>query len=159
MNRKQRRAAAKQGQAILPSRGAVNVAPHAKLLAEAASHHQAGRLAAAERVYRRILAIDPKHADSLHLLGLVAHQTGHSDEALDLIRRAIALNGTDPDFHNDIAGVYHSCGRYDMAIAHCREAVALNPNFAQAHLNLGRTLVDAHNALRGRASLTEAISS
>src|SRR5258707_1049883 len=69
MNRKQRRAAAKQGRSNSPSPGGVNIAPEARLLAEAASHHQAGRLAQAERLYRRILAVDPKHIDSLHLFG------------------------------------------------------------------------------------------
>src|SRR5205809_2783705 len=100
MNRRERRAAAKHGRSISPSGGA-SIAPAARLLAEAVSQHQAGRLAAAERLYRRILAVDPDHADSLHLLGLIAHQTGHSDKALDLIGRAIALNGADPELHND----------------------------------------------------------
>ncbi len=159
MNRKQRRAAAKQGRAISPGRGAVKAASEAGLLAEAASYHRAGQLAAAEQLYRRILAINPNHTDSLHLLGLIAHQTGHSDKALDLISRAIALNGADPDFHNDIAGIYHSRGRYDMAVTHCREAVSLNSNFVQAHLNLGRAMADAHNAQRGAGDLAEAISS
>ncbi len=127
MNRKQRRAAAKQGRSNSPSPGGVNIAPEAGLLAEAASHHQAGRLAQAERLYRRILAIDPKHIDSLHLLGLIAHQTGHSDKALELIGRAIGLNGADPELHNDIGGIYQSLGRFDMAVEHCRKALALDP--------------------------------
>jgi predicted O-linked N-acetylglucosamine transferase (SPINDLY family) len=159
MNRKQRRVAAKQGRAVSLTGRAGNVVPEARLLAKAASHHRAGRLEAAERLYRRILAVDPDEPDSLHLLGLIAHQTGHSDEALDLIGRAIAQNGADPDLHNDIAGIYHSRGRYDMAVAHCRKAVALNPNFVQAHLNLGRASADAYTALRGPGNLAEAISS
>src|SRR5947208_13883121 len=105
MTRRERRAAAKQGRS--PSPGGANIEPEARLLAEAASHHQAGRLAAAERLYRRILAVDPDHADSLHLLGLIAHQTGHSDQGLELIGRAIALNGADPELHNDIGGISH----------------------------------------------------
>src|SRR5207245_9111689 len=102
MNRRERRAAAKQSRSISPSPGGANIAPEARLLAEAASHHHAGRLAAAERLYRRILAVDPKHADSLHLLGLIAHQNGHSDEAVDLIGQSIALYGAVPELHNDI---------------------------------------------------------
>ena len=72
--------------------------------------HGSGQLPEAEQVYRQILAAVPDHADSLHLLGLIAHQTGHSDQALELIGRAIALNGADPDFHNDIGGIHHSLG-------------------------------------------------
>ena len=39
------------------------------MVAEAVRHHQAGRLIDAEQLYRQILAINPRHADSLHLLG------------------------------------------------------------------------------------------
>ena len=53
-------------------------------------YHQAGKLAEAESCYRKILAIDPSHFDSLHLLGVVAHQSGRSDLAADLISKAIA---------------------------------------------------------------------
>ncbi|HYU11517.1 MAG TPA: tetratricopeptide repeat protein [Stellaceae bacterium] len=120
-------------------------------MAEAASHHQAGRLAAAERLYRRILAVDANHVDSLHLLGLIAHQTGHSDTALELIGRAIALSGTDPDLHNDIGGIYQSLGRFDMAVTHCRKAVALDPRSVTARLNLAR-------ALHAAGDLPEAIA-
>jgi len=81
MNRKQRRAAAKQGGAGARGPDAANVGP--ALLAEAARQHEAGRLAEAERLYRRLLADDPNRPDCLHLLGLVAHQTGRSEAALE----------------------------------------------------------------------------
>ena len=110
MNRKQRRAAAKQGRAILPSRATVSVAPEANL--------GRGSMAPSSRTPRGsgtglpgILAVDPKAYPELQSLGLVAHQMVILTRLLDLIRRAIALNGTDPDLHNDIAGVYHSCGQ------------------------------------------------
>jgi protein O-GlcNAc transferase len=94
-------------------------------VAEAARHHEAGRLRQAERLYRRVLADNPHHADCLHLLGLVAHQAGRSEEASQLIERAIALKDADPDFHNDIAGIYQSLGRFDQAVRHCRRAMLL----------------------------------
>ena len=45
-------------------------------LALAVEHHRAGRLQAAERIYRQILAIEPEHVDALHLLGVAAQQAG-----------------------------------------------------------------------------------
>jgi predicted O-linked N-acetylglucosamine transferase (SPINDLY family) len=149
MNRRERRAAAKQSGS--PSPGGASIEPEARLLAEAAAHHRAGRLAAAERLYRRILAVDPDHADSLHLLGLIAHQTGHSDQALELIGRAIELNAADPELHNDIGGIYHSRGRFDLAVEHCRKAMALDPRSAATGLNLAR-------ALQAQGELAEAIA-
>ena len=38
-------------------------------LAIAIQHHQAGRLQAAEQIYRQILAVEPNHADAWHLSG------------------------------------------------------------------------------------------
>jgi tetratricopeptide (TPR) repeat protein len=55
------------------------------------SHHQAGRLAEAEAIYRQILSWNPNHAEALHLLGLIAGQHGNDDQAIDLIGRAIRL--------------------------------------------------------------------
>ena len=72
-------------------------------LNQAATLHRAGRLAEAERLYRQILAINPRHADSLHLLGVIAHQRGRSDLAVDLIGKAIALNDRSANFHSTSA--------------------------------------------------------
>src|SRR5262249_15343922 len=41
----------------------------AETLAIATSHHQAGRLAEAEQIYRRILLLDPGQPHALHQLG------------------------------------------------------------------------------------------
>ena len=39
-------------------------------LIEAFAQHQAGQWAEAERIYQKILAVQPDHLDSLHLLGV-----------------------------------------------------------------------------------------
>lgn len=47
----------------------------------AAEHHRAGRLAAAKTMYQEVLALDPRHADALFLLGVLERQTGQLEEA------------------------------------------------------------------------------
>ena len=93
MNRKQRRASkgqnSSQPNSFLALQGMFN---------EALAHHQAGRLPEAEQLYRQILALEPRHADSLHLLGVLAQQVGRHDIALELIGRAIATRGGVPFF-------------------------------------------------------------
>ena len=83
--------AAKQGKQIpFPAAPGATIDPShqiAELLTTALRHHQAGRLAEAEGYYRKILAIDQNHVDSLHLLGVIAHQVGRHDMAVDLIAR------------------------------------------------------------------------
>ena len=51
-------------------------------LAQALRHHHAGEFRAAETCYREILALDPNHLDSLHLLGVLSHQLGRHREAI-----------------------------------------------------------------------------
>jgi protein O-GlcNAc transferase len=96
-------------------------------------HHRAGRLAEADRMYREILAIDPKHAGCLHLLGVMAHQTGRNDVALRLIGRALALDPKLAEGHVNFANVLKDQGRLEQAIAHYRRALALRPTDGEVH--------------------------
>jgi cytochrome c-type biogenesis protein CcmH/NrfG len=59
-----------------------------KLFEEAFSHHQAGRLGDAERLYREVLEADANHSAALHLLGVLAYQTGRAEMAAGLIGKA-----------------------------------------------------------------------
>lgn len=106
----------------------------------AVGHHQAGRLREADQHYRRALAADPGHVDSLHLLGVLAHQVGRSEIAVDLIGKALARNDDVPDFHYNIGLAFGALGRFEDAARHNRRAIALRPDHAQAHLNLGNAL-------------------
>ena len=45
-------------------------------------HHKAGDLAAAERIYRHILEVQPGNHEALYLLGTLAQQTGRIDAAV-----------------------------------------------------------------------------
>ena len=59
------------------------------LLQEGLRAHQAGQLADAEATYRRVLGLNPDHADANHLLGVIAHQVGDHGAAVELIGKAI----------------------------------------------------------------------
>ena len=49
-------------------------------------HHQAGRLAEAERIYRQVLSQQPNHAEALRIiLGMLARQVDRNDVAVDLL--------------------------------------------------------------------------
>ena len=65
----------------------------AERLQEGLSHHQSGRLNEAKSIYQSILRIDPRHNDSLHLLGVVAHQRGRHEIAVEYFHKAMALSG------------------------------------------------------------------
>ena len=136
MNRKQRRAESKHGKSAPTS---ASSAVQQKLVT-ALQHHQAGRLEEAERLYRQVLALDPRQADGLHLLGVVAHQSGRHDLAVEMIGRAVAINATEASYHSNLGVALKHLGRLDDAVACYRRALDLWPEFPDAHNGLGSAL-------------------
>ncbi len=96
-------------------------------LDRALRHHRVGEWAQAESLYRAILHDNPKHADALHLLGMVVLQTGSSLEAERLINLAIQIQPNQAVFHANLAIVLRSQGRHEDAVAACRAALLLDP--------------------------------
>ena len=143
MSRKLRRAAGKLKKT--PTRqptvqSAARVSSAAELLATGRTLHQAGRLAEAEALYRRVLADQPNHADTLNLLGALAHQTGRHELAIEVISQAIQTNGENPDYFFNLGGVFHGHGRLDQAVAAYQQAINIKRDFVEARNNLGATL-------------------
>jgi tetratricopeptide (TPR) repeat protein len=110
------------------------------MFALALQEHKAGHLAQAERRYRQILAQQPRHADAMHLLGVIAHQSGHHQPAVDLIQRAIAIKANFPEAFNNLGNALAALKREDAAVAAFRQALALKPNFPDALSNLANLL-------------------
>jgi Flp pilus assembly protein TadD len=58
-----------------------------------------GRLQQAEAAYRQVLAVEPAHAEALHLLGAIAHRAGRNDLAIHYIRQAVGLDDARPNYY------------------------------------------------------------
>ena len=121
------------------------------MLGNALQQHRAGQLSEAEQVYRQILEIDAHHADSLHLLGMIAHQAGRHEDAVEMIRRAIAIHATGASYHSNLGTILQAQGKLDEATACYGRALALRPDSAEIHTNLG-------NILQAQDKLDEAIT-
>jgi hypothetical protein len=77
MNRKERRAAKKQGRsAVASAPGAFGASPGTQMFAAAFGQFRAGQTLEAERLCHDVLTFDPGHFDSLHLLGIMALRAG-----------------------------------------------------------------------------------
>jgi tetratricopeptide (TPR) repeat protein len=111
-----------------------------RVFATALQYHQAGCLKDAERLYQQVLAVNPRHCDTLHLLGVVALQTGRRDFAGDMIGRAIAINPNVAAYHCNLGAALSERGRLDEAAGCYHRALALKPDYPEAHNNLGTTL-------------------
>jgi len=60
--------------------------PPGELFAAAIARQRAGDRNGAEALCRQLLAVQPDHADALHLLGLVLSQNGQHTEAVAVLR-------------------------------------------------------------------------
>jgi protein O-GlcNAc transferase len=99
--------------------------------------HRTGRLAEAERGYRAILQSEPQHADSLHMLGVIALQTRNLASALELVQRAAALRPDAAPCRNTLGQILERHGRDDEAAACYEAAIELDPGYAEVYNNLG----------------------
>ena len=120
--------------------------------AEAVNHQRAGHLRPAKRIYERILRAQPKHADALHLLGVLESQAGRHGAAAGLINKAIRINPHYAESHYNLGNALTARGDVDEAVASYRRAIDITPTYAKAHYNLG-------NALHERGRPDEAIAS
>jgi predicted O-linked N-acetylglucosamine transferase (SPINDLY family)/SAM-dependent methyltransferase len=116
------------------------MAPDADVLKKALALHNAGDLQQAEQAYQKILRLDPRHADALHLLGVLGQQRGEPSLAIEYIGKAIAVNGTKAVYHTNLAAAHQALCRYCDAENCCRRAIRLDPRYAEAHYNLGLAL-------------------
>jgi len=114
--------------------------PARELIAEAAQHHRAGRLEAAEGLYREVLRRDPRNLEALRLLAVIAIECEHYGQAEQLLKRAVEIA---PDFLAawvDLARA--QAERFDLqaALASLQRADLLNPRSAQVQLQLASVL-------------------
>ena len=77
--------------------------------------HRAGQLAEAEKIYRQILKAEPRQADAMHRLGLVAFQVGNKETALGMINHAIEVNPSASEYLSNRGMILASLGRWGEA--------------------------------------------
>ncbi len=111
-----------------------------KKFQKALSFHQAEQLAEAQSLYLKILKIQPKHANSLHFLGVTSYQTGDSQLAVDLISEAISINPNSAAFYSNLGVALMDLKYLEQALAAYDRAIALNSNNADFHYNRGNIL-------------------
>ena len=111
---------------------------------------RAGRLAEAKALYEQVLASEPRHADALHLLGVVALQSGQPARAAQLIEQALEVQPQHPGYRANLAQAYFAAGRIADAHAAFLHALELKPGEPQFALGAANCL-----AMQGRHAEAE----
>lgn len=84
--------------------------------------------------------MEPRHADALHMLGVIAGQTGRKTDAVDWLRRSVGCRPDHPEAQKNLGVALKDAGHLDEAITAYRRAATLKPDYAEAHRNLGNAL-------------------
>ena len=125
--------------------------------ADALRNHQTGNLSRAEQLYQEILKVDARHADALHLRGVLAYQIGCVDEAVNLISEAITILSDQHAFHSNLGLAFHAQGKLVEAVASFERSLAIRPDYAEAHNNHGIVLQEQGDSEGAAASYEKAL--
>ena len=134
MNRKDRRAAAKQERG---GRGKNASAAQVADIEKAIGLAQAGDLSKAEALLDPIHKADPDQPEVNHQLGMVYVRTGRTEAGLQLLRKAVATRPEESLYWNNLGAACLSIERSQEAVDAVQKALALDPANFMAWQNLG----------------------
>jgi protein O-GlcNAc transferase len=129
----------------------------AEALAHAAQFHQQGNLAAAEQLYRQVIAANPAEASALYMLGVLAHQKGAFHDAIAWLRQAIAVVPSAAVFHVNLAAAHAALRQWEEAIGCYAEAIRWVPASAGLYARLGMALHEVGRHVEAESSYHEAL--
>jgi tetratricopeptide (TPR) repeat protein/ADP-heptose:LPS heptosyltransferase len=112
----------------------------AVLCDKGARFRRAGQRLEAIQCCRKALAIDPAHADTLHLMGLLSYDSGEYDHSIAWFAQAIG-QAPKPEYLNHLGAALQQLGRLEEALKVFDKAVQLAPENAELWNNLGNVLV------------------
>ncbi|CAN5363906.1 tetratricopeptide repeat protein [soil metagenome] len=115
-------------------------APPDPRIIRATQSFQRGDFRETESDCRRILESDPRSADALHLLGLVAIRAGQPAAAVELIGRAIEIDPHVSRYYTNRGDAQRALGRLEEARSDQAHAISIDPANATAHYNMGIVL-------------------
>jgi serine/threonine-protein kinase len=98
---------------------------------------------AAEREYRRAIALDPNEPTAHLWYGLLLEEQGRFNDALVERKRALELDPLAPN--TGVASSLRKAGRYEEARAAFQEVIDQHPGYWQAHDGLAQVLEETGN--------------
>ena len=126
------------------------------LFASAVQNFQAGRLSDSENINRQILSVEPRHGDSLHLLGLIVYRQGRIGEALALMERALAIQPNAASVLGNYGQLLFEAGRLSETLSVCARLIAIRPEESQAWVLRGAGLAGLGRTQEALTSFQEA---
>jgi serine/threonine protein kinase/Tfp pilus assembly protein PilF len=91
---------------------------------------------AADREFRKALALNPTYARAPHWYGLFLAEMGRFDEAVRTEQLALEIEPNSPPINADLARVLFYARRYDESLEQYRKTSRMDPNFSMFYTEL-----------------------
>jgi predicted O-linked N-acetylglucosamine transferase (SPINDLY family) len=112
------------------------------IFAEASALEAAGRLSDAEKLYQKVLAVEPQNISAVQALARLRFRTGRFQDALKMIDRALADHPALPELWSNRGAILAATKRFDEAVADFERALRLHPGFLGARFNRANALLE-----------------
>lgn len=117
-----------------------------RALADAAGRAAAqGQWQTAERIWRQVLELEPRHPQALYSLGVHAYRNGALSQAQQLLQGALAVSPREPVVLLSLSVVFREQGNAEAELQAIEGALSVDPYFLPALLTKG-----AHLERRGQ---------
>ncbi len=127
-----------KGQFVLPVEGPGDDPD--LLFEQAQAAEEAGDVAAAERLYRKVMKIDPDDPAAAFNLGNLLRGAGRKVEAESAYRKAIKIDASYAEAWYNLADFLDAQGKTKDAVSCLKRALDANPDYADAVFNLAMHL-------------------
>jgi len=114
----------------------------AELFRTGLQHYKEGRLEQAQDVCQHILE-KQQHADSLHVLGMIAHQQREYETAVECYQQFLKLKPDHAQIHYNLGVVLNELGDTAIAIEHYKKSISIDADDTAVHGHLA----DAYSKL------------
>ena len=101
--------------------------------------HQQGSLKKADILYRKLLSRQPRHAEAMHMRGVLAFQQSNYDYASQLLADAQKLDKNNPWVRYHRGDLYRTIGQFDTAERLFEQALELGAKTGDVYFMLGNT--------------------
>lgn len=128
-----------------------------ELLQYALNLHQSGDVASANRIYRKLIKLNPKHAFLLYLSGTAEIQQGNRQEGIRLLDKSIQISPDNPVAYFNRGTALFEVNRLQDALNSFERAVQLKPDYAEAYYSRGNLLAELNRLDEAVKSLETAI--
>ena len=103
--------------------------------------YRKGDLALAEQSLKEVLALQAKHAEALHLLGIICYQSNRVAEAAQYLQQALSIAPRNVDYLNNYGLALRASGQHDAALKGFQQALSIQAKDLDIQLNIANTLL------------------